>query len=31
MIHVTKAFFPSIIEYKIQLEIIWNNHWLKNQ
>ena len=31
MIHVTKVFFPSIIEYKIQLEIIWNNHWLKNQ
>ena len=31
MIHVAKVFFPSIIEYNIQLEIIWNNQWLKNQ
>ena len=31
MIHVTKVFFLSIIEYNIQLEIIGNNQWLKNQ
>lgn len=31
MINVTKAFFPPIEEYNIQLERIWKNQWLTNR
>ena len=31
MINVTKTFFPSLEEYKRQLERIWKNEWLTNR
>ncbi|GGK60378.1 MULTISPECIES: DegT/DnrJ/EryC1/StrS family aminotransferase [Flavobacteriaceae] len=31
MINVTKAFFPPIEEYQLQLQRIWNNQWITNR
>lgn len=31
MINVTKAFFPPIEDYQIQLQRIWKNQWLTNR
>ncbi|SNR75916.1 DegT/DnrJ/EryC1/StrS family aminotransferase [Lutibacter flavus] len=31
MINVTKAFFPPIEEYQLQLQRIWKNQWLTNR